>query len=334
MPLPVSIRPPTESESTATTTGIAPTFATRLIFTAYLLCAQLPRRGNPLRNFPFFISQMISYTRRAFSNKAKCSMDDGYSSRSLPDLAKRCAHDLSGPSYTRLALKAWFALAAMLLCVASLTVLVSSPSAQDRIPLKLVTHPTGTYAQVNGAKLWYESEGQGEPLVLVPGGPGDAHDIYHPFFSRLADSNRVIYFDAFGVGKSDRAPSPKEYSFQRDVEDLEGLRKALGLAQMNLFGHSFGGMVAQAYALKYPQFVKRLILMDTFYSGKMWQANKPQCQPEIQNQYPEVWRALQELRREGSRSNTPDHQTIYDQVPWGSFILRCLKSQKHAVWPG
>ena len=157
--------------------------------------------------------------------------------------------------------------------------------------------------------------------MLVPGGPGDAHDIYHPFFSRLADRNRVIYFDAFGVGKSDRARSPKEYSFQRDVEDLEGLRKALGLAQMNLFGHSFGGMVAQAYALKYPQFVKRLILMDTFFSGKMWQANNDNANREIQNQYPEVWRALQELRAEGSRSSTPNHQTIYDQVPLGLFYF-------------
>ena len=131
----------------------------------------------------------------------------------------------------------------------------------------------------------------------------------------------MIYFDAFGIGKSDRARSPKEYSFQRDVEDLEGLRKALGLGQMNLFGHSFGGMVAQAYALKYPQFVKRLILMDTFFSGQMWQANNDNANREIQNQYPEVWQALQELRAEGSRSSTPDHQTIYDQVPLGLFYF-------------
>jgi proline iminopeptidase len=229
-------------------------------------------------------------------------------------------------------MKPWFALAALLLCVVSVTLLVSSPSAQDQVPLELVTHPAGAYAQVNGAKLWYESEGQGDPLVLVPGGPGDAHNIYHPFFSRFADGNRVIYFDAFGVGKSDRARSPKEYSFQRDVDDLEGLRRALGLARMNLFGHSFGGMVAQAYALKYPQFVERLILMDTFFSGKMWQANNDNANREIQNQYPEVWQALQELRAEGSRSSTPDHQTIYDQVPMGLFYFYDASKAKNTLF--
>jgi proline iminopeptidase len=106
-----------------------------------------------------------------------------------------------------------------------------------------VTHPAGAYAQVNGAKLWYETEGQGEPLVLVAGGPGDSHSEFHPFFSRLADRFQVIYFDALGVGKSDRAKARKEYTFAREVEDLEGLRKALGVSQMNLLGHSFGANV-------------------------------------------------------------------------------------------
>jgi proline iminopeptidase len=157
--------------------------------------------------------------------------------------------------------------------------------------------------------------------VLMPGVPGDSHSIYHPFFSRLADRNRVIYFDAFGVGNSGRARSSEEYTFHRDVEDLEGLRRALVLAQLNVVGQSFGGMVAQAYALKYPQFVKRLILIDTFFSGKMWQANNDNANREIRDQYPEVWKELQELRAKGDRSSTQDHQELYDQVPQGLFYF-------------
>ncbi len=55
---------------------------------------------------------------------------------------------------------------------------------------------------------------------------------------------------------------------------------------MNLLGQSYGGMVAQAYALKYPGFVERLILIDSFYSGKMWQANNDDCNCEIKTKYP------------------------------------------------
>jgi proline iminopeptidase len=210
--------------------------------------------------------------------------------------------------YTVLAMRAWFALPGALLCILCLTFWTTS--SQDQVQHVTVRHPPGAYAQVNGAKLWYETEGRSEPVVLVPGGPGDSHSAYHPFFSRLADRDRVIYFDALGVGNSDRARSQKEYTFRRDVEDLEGLRSALGLAEMNVVGQSFGGMVAQAYALKYPQFVKRLILIDTFFSGKMWQANNDNANREIRNQYPEVWKELQELRAKGDRSSAGSPGTL------------------------
>jgi len=200
-----------------------------------------------------------------------------------------------------------------------LAFLAVSASAQDQ-PRKPL-HPGGNYALVNGAKLWYESEGKGEPIVLVSGGPGDPHAVYHPFFSRLAKTNRIIYYDPFGVGRSDRAKSSSEYHFSRDVEDIEGLRKALGLGAITVLGHSYGGMVAQAYALQYPESVKRLILIDTFYSGAMWQANNDNANREIRNQYPEVWAKLQALRARGIRSNAPEHQALYYGVPLGLFYF-------------
>ncbi len=201
---------------------------------------------------------------------------------------------------------------------ALVTVLCQSAGAQTRPQVK---HASGGYVSVLGAQLWYESEGQGEPLILISGGPGDSHSIFHPFFSRLADRNRVIYYDAFGVGKSDRAKSRKEYKFARDIDDLETLRKALGLAKINLLGQSYGGMVAQAYALKYPDAVERLILASTFHSGKMWQANNDSCNYEIRSQYPEAWERLQTMRAQGLRSSAPEYQKEYYGVPLGLFYF-------------
>ena len=178
-------------------------------------------------------------------------------------------------------------------------------------------HPPGDYVVVNDAKLWYESEGQGETLLLIAGGPGTSHSYFHPYFSTLADSYRVIYFDAFGRGKSDRAKLPSDYTFERDVEDIEGLRKALGLGQINVLGHSYGGLVAQAYTLKYPNSIKRLILANTFFSGEMWQANNDSYNHEIRNQYPEVWEKIQQLRARGVRSSAKEHQEVYSTIPAG-----------------
>ena len=98
-------------------------------------------------------------------------------------------------------------------------------------------------------------------------------------------------------GKSDRAKDSTEYTFQRDVDDLEGLRKALGFDKWSVLGHSYGGMVAQAYSLQYPKSVNKLILSNTFYSGEMWQENDDNSNNEIRNQYPEVWAKLNETER-------------------------------------
>jgi proline iminopeptidase len=191
---------------------------------------------------------------------------------------------------------------------------------QAETPPIEIKHAPGDFVTVNGAKLWYESEGTGEPLVLIAGGPGGAHGYFHPFFSSLAASNRIIYFDAFGRGKSDRAKSPAEYTFTRDVDDVEGLRQGLGLGKINLLGHSYGGMVAQAYALKYPESVKRLILADTLFSGEMWQANNDNSNYEARNQLPETWEKVQKVRAEGYRSSAKEHQKAYD-LPVGLLFF-------------
>ena len=189
-------------------------------------------------------------------------------------------------------------------------------SFQIKIFSQTSTTSTGSYAEVNGVKIWYVIKGSGDPIVLIPGGPGNSHIYFTPWFDELAKNHKVIYFDAFGRGMSDRAKDSSEYTFKRDVDDLEGLRKALGFDKWSVLGHSYGGIVAQAYALEYPNSVKKLILSNTFYSGEMWQENDNNSNNEIKNQYPEVWDKLEKLRNEGFNSSTPEHQAAYS-VPAG-----------------
>jgi Predicted hydrolases or acyltransferases (alpha/beta hydrolase superfamily) len=174
----------------------------------------------------------------------------------------------------------------------------------------------GKYITVNGAKLWIVLVGKGEPLVIIPGGPGGNHFGYRRFDS-LAKNFTLVYFDAFGRGKSDTAKDVKEYSLARDIEDLEGLRVALHYDKWNVLGHSYGGVVAQGYAVKYPSHVSHLVLANTFHSFIMWQENDDNSNHEIQENYPEVWAELMKIREAGAVSSDAKHQEIYGKVPYG-----------------
>lgn len=180
-------------------------------------------------------------------------------------------------------------------------------------------HPAGDYAVVNGIRLWYESEGSGPPLILVPAGPGVPHGYFHPYMSPLSKNYRVIYYDAFGTGKSDRAHGEQRYSFALDVENLEGLRKALGLPKISILGHSYGGLVALAYAIRYPDAVNKLILADSSWGGEMSEAHRENGLHELQNQYPETYDRLTKLHEKGFHSCSKEYREADDSPP--GFLL-------------
>ncbi|GAB4298699.1 MAG: alpha/beta fold hydrolase [Ignavibacteriaceae bacterium] len=174
----------------------------------------------------------------------------------------------------------------------------------------------GKYYEVNGAKLWTVSFGNGEPLFLIAGGPGNNH-YYLRRFDSLSTTNTLVYYDAFGRGKSDTAKIVDEYTLERDIEDLEGLRRAMGFDKINILGHSYGGVVAQGYAIKYPENVSHLIIANSFHSYLMWQENCDNSNHEIKTNYPGVWEELMRIREQGAVSSDPEHQEIYGRVPYG-----------------
>ena len=55
-----------------------------------------------------------------------------------------------------------------------------------------IDHPNGNYTLINDARIWYETEGKGEPLLIIPGGPGNSHTYFHPWFSELAKNYKLI----------------------------------------------------------------------------------------------------------------------------------------------
>ncbi|MFA6242247.1 MAG: alpha/beta fold hydrolase, partial [Candidatus Hydrogenedentales bacterium] len=113
---------------------------------------------------------------------------------------------------------------------------------------------------VDDCELYCEREGTGVPIVLVNGGPGGTHHYFHPSFSRAAAFAQVIYYDQRGCGLSEFKPG-SGYTVDQATDDLENLRKALGLGKWVVVGHSYGGLLAQCYAMRYPDSLKGLVLV-------------------------------------------------------------------------
>ena len=113
-----------------------------------------------------------------------------------------------------------------------------------------------------GVQLHYRSAGAGVPAVLLSGGPGFVVDYMTPVGDFLPADYRRIFFEQRGTGRSRPAPlAPESLTLQTAVEDLEALRQHLKVDRLFLIGHSWGGMLAMAYAAAHPDRVDRLILI-------------------------------------------------------------------------
>lgn len=117
---------------------------------------------------------------------------------------------------------------------------------------------------VDGLKLYYEIEGDGEPVVLIPGFAAGRW-IWFKQIGELAREFRVIIFDPRGVSASDKPEGPQTMCLLAD--DVAHLLQTIGIESAHIVGASFGGFVAQEFALKYPSMTRKLVLCCTSFGG-------------------------------------------------------------------
>src|SRR5512141_2750598 len=113
-------------------------------------------------------------------------------------------------------------------------------------------------SSTDGVKLWYTTAGRGSTIVVVHGGPGMDHKSLAADLEPLTRKHRLVYYDQRGGGRSTLPGDTKLLTIDHHVEDLESLRRHLGIEKMTILAHSFGPAIAALYAIKYPQHVDRM----------------------------------------------------------------------------
>jgi pimeloyl-ACP methyl ester carboxylesterase len=115
-----------------------------------------------------------------------------------------------------------------------------------------------------GAQIYWDEQGEGQPVLLIMG-LGYPSDMWYRTRSLLADRYRTIALDNRGVGRSDLPPGP--YPIALMASDAAAVLDAAGFESAHIYGVSMGGMIAQEFALQYPERVRSLILGCTASGG-------------------------------------------------------------------
>ncbi len=132
---------------------------------------------------------------------------------------------------------------------ALLLALLASAPHEDRVP-------------AGSASLYARQIGRGQPIVVLHGGPDFDHSYLLPDMDRLSDAFRLIYYDQRGRGRSGDGVRAEDVTLVSDIADLDRVREHFKLASTAVLGHSWGTVLALEYAIRHPERVSHLILMN------------------------------------------------------------------------
>ncbi len=170
--------------------------------------------------------------------------------------------------------------------------------------------PGQGFIEVPGGPVWYRVSGTGPgiPLLVLHGGPGGRICGYSRL-DILGNERPIVRYDQLGSGRSGRPDDPSLWTVERFVEELHTVRQQLGLDEMHLLGHSWGGSLAAAYVLeKGTDGIASVILSSPLLSTRMWieDANF------LRSQLPEdVQRTLTEHEHAGT-TDSDEYQAASD----------------------
>jgi proline iminopeptidase len=195
---------------------------------------------------------------------------------------------------------------------------------------------------IDGVEIHERRAGAGPPVVVLHGGPGAHHDYLLPAFDALATDRQLIFYDQRGGGRS---PVGRDVpvGWQAHVADLEALRGLWGFERLTLAGYSWGGLLAELYAVTHPERVERLALVSP---APCWREARDEFERRFQarTMSADLQAARKSLRESGLRERDPagHAQRMFELAVAGYFHdpgrvteltpFRVTERTRHAVW--
>ena len=180
-------------------------------------------------------------------------------------------------------------------------------------------------------KVWTKRIGNNPKIkiLLLHGGPGCSHEYLECFDSYFPKEGlEYYYYDQLGSFYSDQPKEPKLWTLERFVEEVEQVRVALNLQKDNfyLYGHSWGGMLALEYALKYQQHLKGLIVSNMMMSAPDWE--KYQLEVLGPQMKPDEWSEILDIEEKEDYTNPR-----YMELIMANFVTKHFIRIPQEEWP-
>jgi proline-specific peptidase len=189
-----------------------------------------------------------------------------------------------------------------------------------------------------GHETWFRSagDGPGVPLLCLHGGPGSTHLSLMPL-ERLGDERRVVLYDQLGSGNSSQPSDASLWTVELFLAELANVREALGLDRVHLLGHSWGGMLAQEYALTHPEGLVSLVLSSTLSSAALWREESLRLRAALP---PEVREPLDAHEAAGTTDDPEYEAAIFGFLhrhlcrldPWPPIVEETIRSTNLEVY--
>jgi pimeloyl-ACP methyl ester carboxylesterase len=201
--------------------------------------------------------------------------------------------------------------------------LVPIPPLEGTGPPEQLADPDSKFVDVNGLRVHYKEVGQGEPALILQHGFAASLFTWREVLGALAQGRRVVAFDRPAFGLTERPmewEGPNPYSAESQADLTIGLMDALGIQKVILVGNSAGGTVSALTALRYPERIPALVLVDP----AIYQGGRPAWfgllarTPQMQRLGPLLVRRIQKWGRDFGESAWHDPSRLTDEI-WAGY---------------
>ncbi len=120
------------------------------------------------------------------------------------------------------------------------------------------------YADINGIRMHYVTHGQGEPILFLHGAP-EYWGVWKPLMREFSKDHLVIAPDLRGYNLTSQPKDVAQYSMQHLLGDVRALAEHLGLRKLTLVGHDWGALIAWAFTIHHPEYVRRLVSLSMMH---------------------------------------------------------------------